>query len=482
MAVTSTALSEDTPIIEALRAASQIEPMVPVCREWLEASLTGTNHSGNLVRVPQPTLSIYWDATDRQFCGKPKFGRTLLVTHFAGRRSTGPVSVEDLDDAAKLLAERVWKAINRKRMDLIKVHDMGEDARVLDNQIHTSLDYITGTILPTTLEMTGNLDIHDAIVRCALKIEADNSRQRAGQVRRLQQPSDLKIEAYNSRQRALLTHPWVQQQIQAYYQAMLDMLREDVSRFVDLYTARDLYPLVDRFGKERIAKALLKSNVGFSFGGVRHGVSKAALGHYSEDKIARGRFVEVVILVSAIVGGTENRVVDQMRDYKPLQDWLRARPELCEFWAEHLDTADYFEMALRVAPWLFHGRAILWEGHYRSQSMEALISLMKKPPADFDPAQVTIVIAGATTQSLARGGFGLDLYGLLGALDINGAKILMSGFAYDIWLAMVKHGLLSDAVSAMNLKIKERVTIVTTTVIESFKDKWIVATDNLQGL
>lgn len=459
MAVTSTALSEDTPIIEALRAASQIEPMVPVCREWLEASLTGTNHSGNLVRVPQPTLSIYWDATDRQFCGKPKFGRTLLVTHFAGRRSTGPVSVEDLDDAAKLLAERVWKAINRKRMDLIKVHDMGEDARVLDNQIHTSLDYITGVLLPMTLEMPGYSDIHDAIVRCALK-----------------------IEAYNSKQRALLTHPWVQQQVQAYYQAMLDMLREDGARFAENYTARDLYPLVDRFGKERIAKALLKSNVGFSFRGMRHGVSKAALGHYSEDKIARGRFVEVVILVSAIVGGTENRVVDQMRDYKPLQDWLRARPELCEFWAEQLDTADYFEMALRVAPWLFHGRAILWEGHYRSQSMEALISLMKKPPADFDPAQVTIVIAGATTQSLARGGFGLDLYGLLGALDINGAKILMSGFAYDIWLAMVKHGLLSDAVSAMNLKIKERVTIVTTTVIESFKDKWIVATDNLQGL
>lgn len=459
MAVTSTALSEDTPIIEALRAASQIEPMVPVCREWLEASLTGTNHSGNLVRVPQPTLSIYWDATDRQFCGKPKFGRTLLVTHFAGRRSTGPVSVEDLDDAAKLLAERVWKAINRKRMDLIKVHDMGEDVRVLDNQIHTSLDYITGVLLPMTLEMPGYSDIHDAIVRCALK-----------------------IEAYNSKQRALLTHPWVQQQVQAYYQAMLDMLREDGARFAENYTARDLYPLVDRFGKERIAKALLKSNVGFSFRGMRHGVSKAALGHYSEDKIARGRFVEVVILVSAIVGGTENRVVDQMRDYKPLQDWLRARPELCEFWAEQLDTADYFEMALRVAPWLFHGRAILWEGHYRSQSMEALISLMKKPPADFDPAQVTIVIAGATTQSLARGGFGLDLYGLLGALDINGAKILMSGFAYDIWLAMVKHGLLSDAVSAMNLKIKERVTIVTTTVIESFKDKWIVATDNLQGL
>lgn len=459
MAVTSTALSEDTPIIEALRAASQIEPMVPVCREWLEASLTGTNHSGNLVRVPQPTLSLYWDATDRQFCGKPKFGRTLLVTHFAGRRSTGPVSVEDLDDAAKLLAERVWKAINRKRMDLIKVHDMGEDARVLDNQIHTSLDYITGVLLPMTLEMPGYSDIHDAIVRCALK-----------------------IEAYNSKQRALLTHPWVQQQVQAYYQAMLDMLREDGARFAENYTARDLYPLVDRFGKERIAKALLKSNVGFSFGGMRHGVSKAALGHYSEDKIARGRFVEVVILVSAIVGGTENRVVDQMRDYKPLQDWLRARPELCEFWAEQLDTADYFEMALRVAPWLFHGRAILWEGHYRSHSMEALISLMKKPPADFDPAQVTIVIAGATTQSLARGGFGLDLYGLLGALDINGAKILMSGFAYDIWLAMVKHGLLSDAVSAMNLKIKERVTIVTTTVIESFKDKWIVATDNLQGL
>ena len=178
MAVTSTALSEDTPIIEALRAASQIEPMVPVCREWLEASLTGTNHSGNLVRVPQPTLSLYWDATDRQFCGKPKFGRTLLVTHFAGRRSTGPVSVEDLDDAAKLLAERVWRAINRKRMDLIKVHDMGEDARVLDNQIHTSLDYITGAILPSSLEMTGNLDIHDAIVRCALKIYAYNSKQR----------------------------------------------------------------------------------------------------------------------------------------------------------------------------------------------------------------------------------------------------------------------------------------------------------------
>ena len=171
-----------------------------------------------------------------------------------------------------------------------------------------------------------------------------------------------------------------------------------------------------------------------------------------------------------------------MRDYKPLQDWLRARPELCEFWAEQLDTADYFEMALRVAPWLFHGRAILWEGHYRSQRMEALISLMKKPPADFDPAQVTIVIAGATTQSLARGGFGLDLYGLLGALDINGAKILMSGFAYDIWLAMVKHGLLSEAVSAMNLKIKERVTIVTTIVIESFKDKRIVAADSLQGI
>ena len=310
-----------------------------------------------------------------------------------------------------------------------------------------------------TLEMPGYSDIHKAIVDCALK-----------------------IYAYNSDQRALLSHPWVQKCVDAHYRDMLTMLREDGSRFVDLYTARDLYPLATRFGKERVAKALLKANVGFSYGGSMHGVSRAALGHYSEDKIARGRFVEVVILVSAIVGGTENRVVDQMRDYKPLQDWLRARPELCEFWAEQLDTADYFEMALRVAPWLFHGRAILWEGHYRSQSMEALISLMKKPPADFDPAQVTIVIAGATTQSLARGGFGLDLYGLLGALDINGAKILMSGFAYDIWLAMVKHGLLSDAVSAMNLKIKERVTIVTTTVIESFKDKRIVAADSLQGI
>ena len=456
MAVTSTALSEDTPIIEALRAASQIEPMVPVCREWLEASLTGTNHSGNLVRVPQPTLSLYWDATDRQFCGKPKFGRTLLVTHFAGRRSTGPVSVEDLDDAAKLLAERVWRAINRKRMDLIKVHDMGEDARVLDNQIHTSLYYITGAILPSSLEMTGNLDIHDAIVRCALK-----------------------IYAYNSKQRDLLTHPWVQQQVQAYYQAMLDMLREDGARFADTYTARDLYPLIDRFGKERIAKALLKSNVGFSFGGMRHGVSKAALGHYSDDKINRGRFVEVITLASGILGGTENRVSDDMRTYKPLQDWLSDRPQLCEFLANNLDDSDYFELALRVAPWLFHGRAILWETYCRSQRMELLLSMMKNPPAGFDPAKVTIVIAGATKQSLNRGSLGLDLYGLLGALDAQGAKILMSGFAHDVWIALLKSGLLSEQVSVVNYKIKERAQIVTSSVIESFGNKSIVATDSL---
>ena len=456
MAVTSTALSEDTPIIEALRAASQIEPMVPVCREWLEASLTGTNHSGNLVRVPQPTLSLYWDATDRQFCGKPKFGRTLLVTHFAGRRSTGPVSVEDLDDAAKLLAERVWRAINRKRMDLIKVHDMGEDARVLDNQIHTSLDYITGAILPSSLEMTGNLDIHDAIVRCALK-----------------------IYAYNSKQRDLLTHPWVQQQVQAYYQAMLDMLREDGARFADTYTARDLYPLIDRFGKERIAKALLKSNVGFSFGGMRHGVSKAALGHYSDDKINRGRFVEVITLASGILGGTENRVSDDMRTYKPLQDWLSDRPQLCEFLANNLDDSDYFELALRVAPWLFHGRAILWETYCRSQRMELLLSMMKNPPAGFDPAKVTIVIAGATRQSLNRGSFGLDLYGLLGALDAKGAKILMSGLAHDIWMALLKSGLLSEQVFVMNYKVKERAQLVTSSVIESFGNKSIVATDSL---
>ena len=456
MAVTSTALSEDTPIIEALRAASQIEPMVPVCREWLERSLAGSNHSGGFIRVKQPKLSLYWDATDRRFCGEPKFGRTLLVTHFAGRRSTGPVSVEDLDDAAKLLAERVWKAINRKRMDLIKVHDMGEDARVLDNQIHTSLDYITGAILPTTLEMTGNLDIHDAIVRCALK-----------------------IEAYNSRQRALLTHPWVQQQVQAYYKAMLDMLREDGARFAENYTARDLYPLVDRFGKERIAKALLKSNVGFSFGGMRHGVSKAALGHYSEDQINRGRFVEVITLVSAILGGTENRVSEDMRDYKPLQDWLNNRPHVCEYLANNLDDSDYFELALRVAPWLFHGRAILWETYYRSQRMELLLSMMKNPPAGFDPAQVTIVIAGATRQSLNRGSFGLDLFGLLGALDANGAKILMSGFAHDVWMALLKSGLLSEQVSVMNYKIKEKARIVTSSVIESFGNKSIVATDSL---
>ena len=456
MAVTSTALSEDTPIIEALRAASQIEPMVPVCREWLEASLTGTNHSGNLVRVPQLTLSLYWDATDRQFCGKPKFGRTLLVTHFAGRRSTGPVSVEDLDDAAKLLAERVWRAINRKRMDLIKVHDMGEDARVLDNQIHTSLDYITGAILPSSLEMTGNLDIHDAIVRCALK-----------------------IYAYNSKQRDLLTHPWVQQQVQAYYQAMLDMLREDGARFADTYTARDLYPLIDRFGKERIAKALLKSNVGFSFGGMRHGVSKAALGHYSDDKINRGRFVEVITLASGILGGTENRVSDDMRTYKPLQDWLSDRPQLCEFLANNLDDSDYFELALRVAPWLFHGRAILWETYCRSQRMELLLSMMKNPPAGFDPAKVTIVIAGATRQSLNRGTFGLDLFGLLGALDAKGATILMSGVAHDVWMALLKSGLLSEQVSAVNYKIKERAQIVTSSVIESFGNKSIVATDSL---
>lgn len=456
MAVTSTALSEDTPIIEALRAASQIEPMVPVCREWLEASLTGTNHSGNLVRVPQPTLSLYWDATDRQFCGKPKFGRTLLVTHFAGRRSTGPVSVEDLDDAAKLLAERVWKAINRKRMDLIKVHDMGEDARALDNQIHTSLDYITGAILPSSLEMTGNLDIHDAIVRCALK-----------------------IEAYNSKQRALLTHPWVQQQVQAYYKAMLDMLREDGARFAENYTARDLYPLIDRFGKERIAKALLKSNVGFSFGGMRHGVSRAALGHYSDDKINHGRFVEVITLVSAILGGTENRVSDDMRTYKPLQDWLNNRPQVCEYLANNLDDSDYFEFALRVAPWLFHGRAILWETYCRSQRMELLLTMMKNPPAGFDPSQVTIVIAGATRQSLNRGSFGLDLYGLLGALDAQGAKILMSGLAHDIWIALLKSGLLSEQVSVMNSKVKERAQLVTSRVIESFGNKSIVATDSL---
>ena len=456
MAVTSTALSEDTPIIEALRAASQIEPMVPVCREWLEASLTGTNHSGNLIRVPQPTLSLYWDAKDRQFCGKPKFGRTLLVTHFAGRRSTGPVSVEDLDDAAKLLAERVWKAINRKRMDLIKVHDMGEDARVLDNQIHTSLDYITGAILPSTLEMLVYSDIHDAIVRCALK-----------------------IEAYNSNQRALLTHPWVQQQVQAYYKGMLDMLREDGARFAENYTARDLYPLIDRFGKERIAKALLKSNVGFSFGGMRHGVSKAALGHYSDDKINRGRFVEVITLASGILGGTENRVSDDMRTYKPLQDWLNDRPEVCEFLANNLDDSDYFELALRVAPWLFHGRAILWETYCRSQRMELLLTMMKNPPAGFDPAQVTIVIAGATKQSLNRGSLGLDLYGLLGALDAQGAKILMSGFAHDVWIALLKSGLLSEQVSVVNYKIKERAQIVTSSVIESFGNKSIVATDSL---
>jgi len=430
--------------------------MVPVCREWLEASLTGTNHSGNLVRVPQPTLSLYWDATDRQFCGKPKFGRTLLVTHFAGRRSTGPVSVEDLDDAAKLLAERVWRAINRKRMDLIKVHDMGEDARVLDNQIHTSLDYITGAILPSSLEMTGNLDIHDAIVRCALK-----------------------IYAYNSKQRDLLTHPWVQQQVQAYYQAMLDMLREDGARFADTYTARDLYPLIDRFGKERIAKALLKSNVGFSFGGMRHGVSKAALGHYSDDKINRGRFVEVITLASGILGGTENRVSDDMRTYKPLQDWLSDRPQLCEFLANNLDDSDYFELALRVAPWLFHGRAILWETYCRSQRMELLLSMMKNPPAGFDPAKVTIVIAGATRQSLNRGTFGLDLFGLLGALDAQGAKILMSGLAHDIWMALLKSGLLSEQVFVMNYKVKERAQLVTSSVIESFGNKSIVATDSL---
>ena len=430
--------------------------MVPVCREWLEASLTGTNHSGNLVRVPQPTLSLYWDATDRQFCGKPKFGRTLLVTHFAGRRSTGPVSVEDLDDAAKLLAERVWRAINRKRMDLIKVHDMGEDARVLDNQIHTSLDYITGAILPSSLEMTGNLDIHDAIVRCALK-----------------------IYAYNSKQRDLLTHPWVQQQVQAYYQAMLDMLREDGARFADTYTARDLYPLIDRFGKERIAKALLKSNVGFSFGGMRHGVSKAALGHYSDDKINRGRFVEVITLASGILGGTENRVSDDMRTYKPLQDWLSDRPQLCEFLANNLDDSDYFELALRVAPWLFHGRAILWETYCRSQRMELLLSMMKNPPAGFDPAKVTIVIAGATRQSLNRGSLGLDLYGLLGALDAQGAKILMSGFAHDVWIALLKSGLLSEQVFVMNYKVKERAQLVTSSVIESFGNKSIVATDSL---
>ena len=456
MAVTSTALSEDTPIIEALRAASQIEPMVPVCREWLEASLTGTNHSGNLVRVPQPTLSLYWDATDRQFCGKPKFGRTLLVTHFAGRRSTGPVSVEDLDDAAKLLAERVWRAINRKRMDLIKVHDMGEDARVLDNQIHTSLDYITGAILPSSLEMTGNLDIHDAIVRCALK-----------------------IYTYNSKQRALLTHPWVQQQVQAYYQAMLDMLREDGARFADTYTARDLYPLIDRFGKERIAKALLKSNVGFWNGGMPHGASKAALGHYSDDKINRGRFVEVITLVSSILGGTENRVSDDMRTYKPLQDWLNDRQQVCEFLANNLDDSDYFELALRVAPWLFHGRAILWETYCRSQRMELLLTMMTNPPAGFDPAQVTIVIAGATRQSLNRGTFGLDLHGLLGALDAQGAKILMSGFAHDVWMALLKSGLLSEQVFIVNHKVKERAQIVKSSVIESFGNKSIVATDSL---
>ena len=456
MAVTSTALSEDTPIIEALRAASQIEPMVPVCREWLEASLTGTNHSGNLVRVPQPTLSLYWDAKDRQFCGKPKFGRTLLVTHFAGRRSTGPVSVEDLDDAAKLLAERVWKAINRKRMDLIKVHDMGEDARVLDKQIHTSLDYITGAILPSTIEMLGYSDVHDAIVKCALK-----------------------IYAYNSNQRTLLTHPWVQQQVQAYYKGMLDMLRENGAQFADTYTALDLYTLVDRFGKERIAKALLKSNVGFSFGGMRHGVSRASLGHYSDDKINRGRFVEVIALVSAILGGTENRVSDDMRTYKPLQDWLNSRPQVCEFLANNLDDSDYFELALRVAPWLFHGRAILWETYCRSQRMELLLSMMKNPPAGFDPAKVTIVIAGATRQSLNRGTFGLDLFGLLGALDAKGATILMSGFAHDVWMALLKSGLLSKQVSAVNYKIKERAQIVTSSVIESFGNKSIVATDSL---
>ena len=92
---------------------------------------------------------------------------------------------------------------------------------------------------------------------------------------------------------------------------------------------------------------------------------------------------------------------------------------------------------------------------------------------------MTIVIAGATKQSLNRGSLGLDLYGLLGALDAHGAKILMSGFAHDVWMALLKSGLLSEQVSIVNHKIKERAQIVTSRVIESFGDKNIVATDSL---
>lgn len=147
--------------------------------------------------------------------------------------------------------------------------------------------------------------------------------------------------------------------------------------------------------------------------------------------------------------------------------------------ANNLDDSDYFEFALRVAPWLFHGRAILWETYCRSQRMELLLSMMKNPPAGFDPAQVTIVIAGATRQSLNRGTFGLDLYGLLGALDAQGAKILMSGFAHDVWMALLKSGLLSEQVSVVNHKVKERAQLVTSRVIESFGNKSIVATDSL---
>ena len=92
---------------------------------------------------------------------------------------------------------------------------------------------------------------------------------------------------------------------------------------------------------------------------------------------------------------------------------------------------------------------------------------------------MTIVIAGATRQSLNRGSIGLDLYGLLGALDAQGAKILMSGLAHDIWMALLKSGLLSEQVSVVNYKVKERARLVTSSVIESFGNKSIVATDSL---
>ena len=55
----------------------------------------------------------------------------------------------------------------------------------------------------------------------------------------------------------------------------------------------------------------------------------------------------------------------------------------------------------------------------------------------------------------------------------------MSEFAHDVWIALLKSGLLSEQVSVMNYKIKEKPQIVTSSVIESFGNKSIVATDSL---